>query len=389
MASTLDRLVRSPRPRRRVLVAQGSLDHSTLLHKVPERREARPAPGTGALVIAGAGSIGTRHLENLRRLGRTDVVLYRTGRRPGPDAVVERDLEALLARRPRAMLVCNPTAFHVRMALVAARAGCSLFLEKPVSHSLDGVGELADLVSERGLLTVVGFQYRFHPTLRRVREWIREGAIGEVVSVRAQWGEHLPSWHPGEDYRRSYAARRALGGGVLLTLCHPFDYLRFLLGEVVAVSSEVARRSGLDLDVEDTAHVLLRFASGVLGTVSLDYVQRPRAHGLEVIGTKGRILWSDGEKIVRRQDGESGSVELIAPPAGFTRNTMFLEEMRHFLACLDGREVPSCTLADGVAALQIALAAKRSARERRVVDVAELDIARLDRGEPVFREGVR
>jgi hypothetical protein len=96
MASTADRLVRTRRPRR--LAVGGSLDHAILLHKVPERREARSSPGVGALVIAGAGSIGTRHLENLRRLDRTDVLLYRMGRRPGPDAAVERDLEGLLAR---------------------------------------------------------------------------------------------------------------------------------------------------------------------------------------------------------------------------------------------------------------------------------------------------
>jgi len=218
----------------------------------------------------------------------------------------------------------------------------------------------------------VGFQYRFHPSLVRAREWIQGGALGEVVSARAQWGEHLPSWHPEEDYRRSYAARRDLGGGALLTLCHPFDYLRFLLGEVRAVTAESARRSGLEVDVEDTAHVILRFASGALGAVSLDYVQRPRAHAFEVVGRKGRIVWNEGEGIARLQDGETGEVEACAPPPGFSRNAMFLDEMGHFLECLEGAAAPRCTLEDGIQALRISLAAERSARLGRTVEVAEL-----------------
>jgi predicted dehydrogenase len=341
--------------------------------------------GCGPLVIAGAGSIGRRHLENLRRLGRTDVAFYRAGRGAVSEGAAQRDLDSILARRPRAVLVCNPTALHMSVALEAARAGAALFIEKPVSHDLEGVAELQATIAERRLVTLVGFQYRFHPALVRVREWIQGGAVGEVVSARAEWGEYLPSWHPEEDYRRSYAARKDLGGGALLTLCHPFDYLRLLLGEVQSVSAETCRRSGLEIDVEDTAQVILRFASGALGVVSLDYVQRPRTHAFEVVGRRGRILWNEAEGIARLHNGETGAVEVCAPPPGFSRNTMFLDEMGHFLACLDGEDTPRCTFDDGLHALRISLAARRSAGEGRTVAIAEhLDEARV--GWPLLEE---
>lgn len=325
------------------------------------------------IVIAGVGSVGRRHLENLRALGVSSVALLRTGHGGRIDdrfrhLPVDVDLEAALARGPRAFIVANPTALHLPVSLAAARAGCALLVEKPVSHTLDGVGDLATALRASSAACLVGFQYRFHDGLRQLRSWIEEGAVGRPVSADVEWGEYLPDWHPHEDYRRGYSARQDLGGGAVLTLCHPFDTLRYLLGEVVSVSAETAQVSGLELDVEDLAHVTLRFASGALGCVSLDYVQRPRRHVVRVVGTEGTVRWDEADGAARL--ARPGAEEQVRPPRpGFSRNTMFVEELRHFLDCLEGRAAPACTFDDGVRALAIALGAKRSAESGRRVDV--------------------
>jgi predicted dehydrogenase len=327
---------------------------------------------TAPVVVAGLGSVGRRHLENLRALG-VPATLLRTGHGGRIDdrfrhLPVDVDLDAALARRPRAVIVANPTALHLPVSLAAARAGCALLIEKPVSHSFDGVDELRAAVRAAGAACLVGFQYRFHDGLRRIRGWIDEGAVGRPVSAAVEWGEFLPDWHPHEDYRRGYSARRDLGGGAVLTLCHPFDTLRFLLGEVCAVSAEVAQLSGLELDVEDLAQVTLRFASGAVGSVALDYVQRPRRHALRVVGTEGVVRWDEADGAARLV--RAGGQEQVRPPRpGFARNTMFVDELRHFLDCADGRAAPACGLDDGVRALQIALAALESARSGRRIDV--------------------
>src|SRR5262249_9804529 len=157
-----------------------------------------------------------RHLMNLRALGWARICLYRTGRSTLPDAdlaglPVEYDLAAALARRPIAVIVSNPPTLHVPVALAAARAGAHLLIEKPLSSSLDGVAELTDAVVANQLAALVGFQYRFNVGLRQIKRWIDDGAIGQVVSAQAHWGEYLPDMHPWEDHRMGYAARSDLG----------------------------------------------------------------------------------------------------------------------------------------------------------------------------------
>jgi predicted dehydrogenase len=317
------------------------------------------------ILIAGLGSVGRRHLSNLRALGWTHIRLYRTGRSTLPedslDAYpVDYDLTAALARRPRAVIVANPTALHLPVALAAARAGAHLMIEKPLSHEMAGIADLEAAVALGGLTALVGFQLRFNPGLRQIKAWLDEGAIGTVISAQVHWGEYLPGMHPWEDYRVGYAARPELGGGVLLTLCHPFDYLRWLLGDIDEVSAIESTTDPLRLAVETCVDVNLRFASGASGHVHLDFVQQPPAHRLRIIGTRGTLTWAHEDHAARRYCGTSKQWETVEAPEGFERNHMFLDEMRHFLACLSGEARPLCTLRDGIAALTITLAAKRA-----------------------------
>jgi predicted dehydrogenase len=158
-------------------------------------------------LIAGLGSIGRRHLRNLLALGERDILLYRTHRSTLPDdefagLPVETDLSTALASGVGAVIISNPTALHLEVAIPAAQAGCHLLIEKPISHSLDGIQQLQLAAKASGTRTLVGFQFRFHPGLQRIAQLLQEGAIGKPVSARAFWGEYLPGWHPWEDYRQ-------------------------------------------------------------------------------------------------------------------------------------------------------------------------------------------
>ncbi len=318
-------------------------------------------------LIAGFGSIGRRHMRNLLALGERDIVLYRSRRSTLPtDELqgfpIETDLRDALAHQPDAVIVSNPTALHLDVAIPAAETGCHLLIEKPVSHSMKKLPDLQSALARGGGQALVAFQLRFHPTLIKAAEILAAGEIGRPISARAQWGEYLPDWHPWEDYRNSYAARPELGGGVVLTLSHPLDYLRWLLGEVDSLYAMIDQLSDLELGVEDTAEISLHFTGGTFGSLHLDYVQQPPSHCLEIIASQGTLRWDNCDGGLQVFRAGASEWQRFDPPEGFERNQLFMDEMAHFIRVARGEELPRCNLADGIQALRLALAVHESAQ---------------------------
>src|SRR5437899_225678 len=201
------------------------------------------------VLVVGLGSIGQRHVRNLRALLGDQVELLAVRVRglnhilndalqvESPDGLCEKygirtfgNLEQALAHKPEAAFVCNPNSLHITTALAVARAGCHLFIEKPLAHEYAGVEELIAIVERRRLVATVGYQLRFHPCLTTTHRLLESEAIGRVLAVRAEMGEYMPGWHPYEDYRGAYAVHRALGGGVLLAQIHDMVYLFWFFG---------------------------------------------------------------------------------------------------------------------------------------------------------------
>ena len=324
-------------------------------------------------LIAGLGSIGRRHLRNLVALGETDIVLLRTHRATLPEEdlagyPVETDLsQALKRHRPDAVIVANPTSLHLEVAIPAARTGCAILLEKPISDSTKGLRRLQTAVEKSGSKVLVAFQFRFHPSLLGARQLISGGAIGRIISAHVHFGEYLPAWHPWEDYRKGYAARADLGGGVVLTQCHSLDYLPWLVGRADAAWGLVGKLSDLEVDTDDTAEIGLRFAGGAIGSLHLDYNQQPPSHSFSVNGTGGSLKCDLADGTVNLYRAEQKAWEGYPLPAGWERNVMFMEEMEHFLAVARGEAQPVCTLEDGIRVMQLIEAIKRSQHTGRLI----------------------
>ena len=335
-------------------------------------------------LIAGLGSIGRRHFRNLIALGETDIILLRTRKATLTDDElagypVETDIhEALKKHKPNAVIVANPTALHLDVAIPAAEAGCAILLEKPISDLLERLDTLQQAVQKSGSKILVGFQFRYHPTLNKARELIQANAIGKILTVHAHWGEYLPQWHPWEDYRQSYAARADLGGGVIRTLTHPLDYLRHLIGEVESLWSFNGHISPLELDVEDVADIGLKFSNGAIGGVHLNYVQRPPRHTLEIVGTQGTLRWDNADGVLQLQQfpapfasysdvPPAPVIETFSPTEGFERNQLFVSQTHHFIETAQGKSEPICSLEDGIKALHLAMSAHESQKSGKVV----------------------
>lgn len=324
------------------------------------------------VLVIGCGSIGQRHLRNLRSVGvdviacdpdplRRDEVTKRYG------VQVFESLEAALDQRLDAAYVCSPSNTHVPIALQAVRRGLHLFIEKPLSHSLEGLDELQREAENRGLVILVGCNMLFFGTLARVKQVLDEGRVGRIISARGQVGYYLPYWHPGEDYRRGYSASRSLGGGVVLDSIHEIGMIRWLLGEITEVFCFNGKLSSLEIDTEDTAELLFRMQSGALVHFHFDYLQRSYRRSLELVGEDGVIVWDYIARTVEVYDKEDYHRHMYRENINTDLNQMYLDQMAHFLRCLARTEKPRSDLASARRDLEIVLAAKRSASERTIV----------------------
>jgi predicted dehydrogenase len=323
-------------------------------------------------LVVGTGSIGQRHIKNLLRLEAGEVTAFdlspeRRGETVSQFGIaVFDDLDKGLAARPDAVLVTTPPDAHVEVASRAARAGCHLFIEKPLSHRLDGLDELERLVADGNLVSLVGCNLRFHPALAEAKRLVATGAVGRVVAVMAQFGQYLPTWHPWEDYRRMYSAHRNQGGGVILDAIHEVDYVRWMLGEVAEVACFADKLSDLDLDVEDTAALVLRFESGAIGEIHLDYVQRDYSRNCTLIGDGGTIRCDLAAAHTSVYTEGTGRWDIACSLPDWDVNEMYVDELRHFTRCLSGLEQSVCDIRQGRRVLQVALAARLAAQTRTV-----------------------
>ena len=223
---------------------------------------------------------------------------------------------------------------------------------------------------------MVGYQMRFHPCLNALREILDSGILGRILFVNAEVGEYMPGWHKYEDYRKMYAARKDLGGGVIVSQIHEFDYVQWLFGFPKRVFSTGGHLSSLEIDVEDMASTTMEcFKGGHLVPVHLhqDYIQRPPIRNCKVIGVKGKVLLDFLALTVTHYD-EDGSIAEEKNFAGFDRNQLFIDEIKHFLACIETGTKPCVTIRDGAESLRIALAAKQSLETGRVIEIDKMII---------------
>jgi predicted dehydrogenase len=352
------------------------------------------------ILMVGLGAIGQRHIRNLRKLMGADleILAYRFRNKSKvltDDLKIEddgnledkynvrtyTDLDQALSQKPDAVFICNPSSLHIPIALKAAQAGCHLFIEKPLSHNMDQVEELINLVESHNSIAVVGYQMRFNPCLQRLHAILQEQIIGRVLSVRVEVGEYLPGWHTYEDYRHTYASKQDLGGGALLSQIHEMDYLYWMFGLPRRVYALGGHLSSLEIDVEDIVETLMEYeleSHRIPVSVHQDFLQRPPHRTCEVIGDHGKILVNLASLNVDMFDGGGKQVE-AASYAGFQRNQMFLDELKYFIASLRGSpdsstgqrtQGPLVSVREAVYSLRMALAAKESLVTGKVVDLA-------------------
>jgi predicted dehydrogenase len=315
------------------------------------------------IAIIGCGSIGRRHLNNMWQLGYRDILAcdpVEGTRKAISDTLcipTYADVREVWAQTPTVTLINTPSNLHIPLALQAAEVGSHLFIEKPLSHHMDQVDELLRLAAERRLVTLVGCNMRFHPGPARVKRWLEQGIVGQILGARLQTGSYLPRWRPQQDYRRSYSAS-PIWGGAILDCIHEIDLALWLLGEARLRAAVTRPATSLGLETDGLAEVLLEHANGTITNVHLNFVQRNYRRTIQILGSTGSIDWDWSAARVDWYGPEGELVERVMQPTDWQPPQMYLDEMRYFLDCVQTGVQTMNSLVTAARTLRIALAAR-------------------------------
>jgi predicted dehydrogenase len=336
------------------------------------------------IAVAGAGLIGRKHVELIE--ASSQCVLAGIAD-PSSEAKAlaglhqvpwHADLRALLQQeKPDGVIIATPNALHLTMALECVAQATPALIEKPVTDTVASAQVLCDAVRRAGVPMLVGHHRRHNPKIKVARDMVRGGELGRLTAVVAMWLLKKP------DLYFDVAWRSAPGGGpVLINLVHDIDNLRFICGEIVAVQA-LTSNGVRGFVVEDTAALLLRFANGALGTVTVsDATPAPWNWELTsgenaayprqdqpcylFAGTKGSLSvptmqsWS--------YPGESGWYALMArTDVAAAALDPLAEQLKHFLAVIAGRETPLISVEDAMGTLAVVEAVREAARTGSLV----------------------
>jgi len=333
----------------------------------------------GKILICGLGSIGKRHIENLIKLGfaSSNIIIFRTQKgtkefgdeflKKNPDLIVVNSLDKALQKKPFLAVVSNPTALHVATAIKAAAAGSHVFVEKPLSDSLVGINRLKKVLARKKVSLFVGFNHRFHPLLIAFKKFIGAGKIGNIIDVNARLSERITDWHSWESYAVSYASRKKLGGGAIMTQSHETDFLYWIFGKPNWIFASGGTFGNLPMDVENSVSTIFNYKTFV-ATLHLDYFSRPPIRYLETIGTLGRLYWDYGARVLTLTL-LNGKTKIIKQPKKFQRNDMFLAEMKHFLDCLTQEKTSMSSINDAINVQKILGAVKKSMQTKKAISL--------------------
>tara|TARA_A100001388_G_C28765216_1_gene500319 strand:- start:1528 stop:2553 length:1026 start_codon:yes stop_codon:yes gene_type:complete len=330
------------------------------------------------ILIVGAGSIGSRHARNLIKLvEEVKIFSYRFFNNMDIEKLDKvtyvRDLYKAI-KSSDAIVIANRTDLHLEVAKYALTNKKHIFIEKPLSHSMLGVKEIEILKNEKKLIIESGFMLRFHPNLIRLKEILLSKEYGNVHYVRSSVGQFLPDWRPQADHRMGYGARRKWGGGVTLDLIHEIDLIRWLFGEVKLVSAMMGFTPKLEIETETISQMNLKTDSGILVQLHLDYLRPSYGRYTEIVCDKGTLLWNYLTGKITFESPTSKISILHEVENDFQRNDMYLNEIKHFIASINGHDQKNAAnLDDAIKALKICFAAHLSNKNKLFVSPNQIN----------------
>jgi predicted dehydrogenase len=328
------------------------------------------------VLIIGSGGIGRRHLKGYGLTGRASLAIVEpdAGRRAEAATMfgiteAYQDVSAAKLESFDLAVICAPANFHVPLMQRCAEAGLAFMVEKPLSVTMEGVDQTLELVSRKKVEARVGYVRRVAEEVIALRDQILAGKIGTLRLAYLNSSQEFPKYRP--DFQRTYYARPEMGGGAILDAAsHLFDLLIWLMGKPTDVSGMFDRLVLEGTDTEDTCLVAIRFAGGAMANVTINQFQKPNVAKFEFIGTAGNLVID--HSALKFADDDSGNwkedrnyMEGLVPTEA--HQARFKLQANAMLDAIEGKPCWLATLDEARDNLRVALAAKQSWLEKRII----------------------
>ena len=334
-------------------------------------------------LFLGLGSIGQRHLRNLHKIDNKIKFFAVRKKYFAPNLnkknqVVKIDikkkykityfksLEELYRSKIKIHLafICTPSVHHVDEAISLIKKDINVFIEKPLGSSSKNISKLTNLIkSNKNIKHMMGYQLKFNPIILKLKKILDKNTIGKIWYINIHHGENINDFHPYEDYRHSYAARKDLGGGVVLCQIHEIDYLLFLFEKckIKIINSYSKKLTNLHINVEDTFVSSLQISKGqkkALCNIHLNFYERPKKRTIEILGEDGKISCNlnTGEIFIFK-DKKIKKIQFK-----FDRNEIFKKQVKYFLdAIKKNKKIDKrYDVLNGIKSLSLALNLKKN-----------------------------
>lgn len=336
------------------------------------------------VLIVGSGGIGRRHIKGFLKTGRAELSIVEPDE--GRRVAVMKEFGVKTAYRGildvdfksyDLAVICSPAHTHVAIMQLCVDSGLPFLVEKPLSVTMDGVDAVCEAVARTGLFARVGYIRRIAEEVIGLRKQILDGKIGALKLAYLNSSQEFPKYRP--DFQRTYYARPEMGGGAILDAAsHLFDMLIWIMGRPTDVACMFDRLALEGTQTEDTCLVTIRFESGAMANVTINQFQKRNVAEFEFIGTKGNLLVD--HSVLRFADDDSGKwsesrdyMDGLVPTEA--HQARFAMQANALLDALDGKPCELATLEDARLNLQIALAAKESWLEKRIVPIPAAGVA--------------
>jgi len=337
-------------------------------------------------LIIGCGSIGTRHLHNLKSLGFSNIAIYdenkqRTNELSKKYGVTKFDSldSALNVFKPCFSIICTYPSSHVKIASSCIDCNSHVFIEKPLSTNLNGVQTMLKKADKKKLKVAVGYNLRYDSGLNLLKQNLKKSSNAAPLSILSQWGHNIKWWKPGTNFKNHYILQK--GNGIILDDSHEYDYVRWLLDdEVESVYCQTKKSKTIKTQTESIASIILKFKKGTIATFVIDYMRPYYERNCHIINENGDLKWEYVPKNgIKKQYGIKANSSVITRFSNHKKSTtkkfdlelndMYVLEIKNFIYSIINNKKPLVDGWEGVKTLKIGLAAISSSKTGKVVKI--------------------